>query len=149
MEAEVRMFFPMAAADDGAAGFDLEGPVEVALFCDRNGNWVPCEAPDVEGEGGMSGHSLWNLTRMCQRCAADMPARSVRTFVDDGANYYLCRDTEACDARLEVTVQARQHGGGLSPTSYLVGVVNRLAARVEELEAWRRRFDDPTSGESS
>lgn len=68
----------------------------------------------------------------CEACSTDMPGQSVRAFLDDGAVLFVCRDTEACEAR-----RAAKAGGTVA-VSFVMPVLNRLVKRVEDLEAWRR-----------
>lgn len=81
----------------------------------------------------MTGHTrLMDPMHRCEACSTDMPGQSVRAFLDDGAVLFVCRDTEACEARRAARV------AGTVEASFVMPALNRLMARVEELEAWRR-----------
>lgn len=88
----------------------------------------------------MSGHQPFRAQlHTCQACATDMPHGSVRKFVDDGVELYVCNDSNACLSRLGGRIAA---GRATGTTSFIMAAVNRLSRRVEDLEAWQRAGGD-------
>lgn len=82
--------------------------------------WLPGDEPLPAPRGAV-----------CQACKTDMPRWAVWSYAEDGGEFFLCSDNEACLAR--VTGKAAEPG----TTSFVMAAVNLLSDRVAELERWR------------
>lgn len=84
------------------------------------------------------------LTRECQRCETEMPVRSVRSFKDDEAVLYVCRDTEACEARLLGDRPKFVDPVGPEAFAAFNQRLLNLTKRIQDLEARQRAMELPT-----